>query len=223
MPSPRRNKERLQEIEKELSTIEAETRKAVSDIHGEISVLKERIDKLHKRRWRTNLSLLINLVTIVSLIAGLYFQVWLNRPVVDYQLTALGYSYSLIQVTPFNPSTQPFHFDAQNTGQTDIILDVTIAAINCTVSASENGPFRTNATSRDFIQARTSWTSWSFYVKANMDVTSFKVYFLNATLVDSPDYLTTIVDSQATYNAINMQALTWVRDPSYPSLYSLQT
>lgn len=223
MPSPRRNKDRLQEIGKELATIRAETQKAVSDIQGEISALKERIDKLHRRRWRTNLSLLINVVTIISLVAGLYFQIWLNRPVVDYRSTALGYSYSLIQVTPFNPSAQPLQFEVQNTGQTDISLDVTIAATNCTVSASENGPFRPNATQRVFIQARTNWGPVDFYVKANMDVPSFKVYFLTTRLVDSPDYLTTVIDTRATYNAIGTLALMWVRDPSNPGLYSLQT
>jgi 4-hydroxybenzoate polyprenyltransferase len=120
MPAPPRNKDRLQEIGKELAEIRAETQKAVSDIQGEIASLKKTIDKLHKRRWRTNLSVLINVVTIIALIAGLYFQRWLNRPVVDYQLTALAYSYSLIQLTPFNPPAQAFHFEAQNTGQTDM-------------------------------------------------------------------------------------------------------
>jgi len=223
MPSPRRNKERLQEIAKELSTIEAETRKAVSDIHGEISVLKERIAKLHKRRWRTYAGLLINGVTIASLIVGLCFQVWLNRPVVDYQLTALGYTYSLTPVPQFNAPAQAFYFVAQNTGQTDITLDVTIAAINCTVSATEKGPFGSTATQRMFIQARSSWAPWTFYVKVNEGAPSFAVNFSSHQWVNSPDYITTQVDTWTTYNAINSQALTWVRDPSYPSLYYLQT
>ena len=170
----------------------------------------------------------MNVVTLLALILGSVFQIWINRPVVDFQLApSIGNDYYVInsdRLDPFNPQAHLFYFEAQNTGKTDITLDITVAAINATVSTSETGRFDVTATGREFIQAGSNWGPWSFYVKVNKGVTSFKVSFQSYQLVASPDWLTTQVDGFATYNPINAQQLTWVVQTGvYPLFYVLQT
>jgi hypothetical protein len=170
----------------------------------------------------------VNVVTLLALVVGAGFQIWINRPVVDFQLAPISTVteyYEVSQVDPFNPQPHLFYFEAQNTGKTDISLDITVAAINATVSPSETGRFNLTATGYEFIQAGSSSGTWSFYVKPNKGVTSFTVYLQGHQLVGSPDWLTTQVDGFATYNAINAQQLTWVAETrtAYLLVYVLQT
>jgi hypothetical protein len=172
----------------------------------------------------------VNVVTLLALIVGAAFQIWINRPVVDFQLAQSTPSimtdyYSVSQEDPFNPQPHLFYFEAQNTGKTDISLEITVAAINATVSTSETGRFNLTATGLEFIQAGSGYGTWSFYVKANKGVTSFRVYVQGRQLIASPDWLTTLVDGFATYNSLNTQQLTWVAETqsAYVLIYVLQT
>ncbi len=205
-----------------------EIREDVARLRNEVAELKDTVHRLHRKtRWWRNPSHIVNVVTLIALLLGAIFQMWINRPVVDFQLVPSSYFYTIQfdQLDPFRPNALLFYFEAQNTGQTDITLDITIAAINATVSLGEKGPFGTTATGREFIQARSNWGAYSFYVKVNnKSITSFKVYVQSYRLVDSPDWLTTQVDGFATYNPINTQELAWVvKTGVYPLVYVLQT
>ncbi len=197
-----------------------EAANAVHELQREIAAVKEKVEKVQRRRWRADPSLLVNIITIIALFAGAYFQIWLNRPVVGLQLSSPT-TYYAAGVRNFEAPPQLFFFQAQNTGQTDITLDVTIGAINSTVSTSDRGPFASNATMQAFIQARTSWANWPFYFQAYANVTSFRIYILRILLVESPDIFTTIIDRQATYNWLNARVLVWAKDPRgfYNSYY----
>jgi hypothetical protein len=194
-----------------------ELREDLIKLRTEINEIKEQLNRLHRRgfwHWLRNPSHIVNLLTLVALILGAVFQMWINRPVVDFQLVTQTsndfYTIQSYQLNPFKPPAHLFYFKAQNTGQTDISLDITVVAVNATVSTTENGNFGVTATARGFIQARSDWATWSFYVKVNEGVTSFRVFLYRYELVGSPDWLTTQIDRFATYNAINAQELTWV-------------
>jgi hypothetical protein len=208
-----------------------EIREDLARLRAEVSELKEKFEHLpKKRRWWRNPSHIVNVVTLLALIVGAAFQIWINRPVVDFQLAPSTPSlmtdyYSVSQEDPFTPQPHLFYFEAQNTGKTDISLEITVAAINATVSTSETGRFNVTAIGFEFIQAGSGYSTWSFYVKANKGVTSFRVYLQDHQLVASPDWLTTMVDGFATYNSINAQQLTWVTEAraAYTVIYVLQT
>lgn len=201
--SQKRKKTGLEGTRNAPSKIQEGIDATVDTLQGQIVALEKRIDRMHRNRWRS-FSLVVNVVTIVALVSGAYFQIWLNRPVVDFQLTSPSSYYVA-------PDPQVFFFEAQNTGQTDITLDVTIVAINSLVSTSQTGPFGPNATAREFLQARSSWGTWSFYFKANASAANFTLYIAKLPLAASPDILTTLLDESATYNRLNLSALVWVR------------
>jgi hypothetical protein len=111
-----------------------------------------------------------------------------------------------------------------NTGQTDVTLFVVVAAINATVSTSEEGSFNPNATFLLFVSAKTE-SDVSFYVRPGPDLSSFEVYIASGSFFPSPDWLTTFVDRAATYNPINAQYLRWIGTPGLDEsvTFTLQT
>jgi hypothetical protein len=195
----------------------------VEKSHHDIETLKDTVDKLHRNRKQLVLTIMLNLITIGAIISGAYFQVWLNRPVVGYQLydpTSVYYagtdSYSL-------PS-QLFMLRAENTGQTDIIVEFTIAATNCTVSKNANGPFEPNATTVILLQGRSTWVENGFYFRAYSNVTSFKLH-VSLNMKTNRDFLTRVIDTQVTYYSVNTLDLVWVKSSTQYSrnAYELQS
>jgi hypothetical protein len=217
-PSPRK------EVE-ELRKFQIETEATIRGIQQDVADLKQWVSDSPKRgRWWRSFTRVVNAITLLALILGAGFQIWLNRPVVDYELT-VPVGNQLYLAYQSNLPTPPvmFYFDAANTGQTDITLAIVITAVNATVSAAKDGPFRQNATVFLFISAKTNALA-SFYARPDdVSVSSFKVLLLSRGLVDSPDRLTTFVDYAGTYNPINAQYLVWVKQSDYPPTFVLQT
>jgi len=218
------------EIE-ELRRLLRETETTVKNLQEDIARLKQRVFYPHKRgQWIRNPSHIVNAITLIALILGAGFQMWLNRPVVDFQLSAPTMSdyYYTYPPDPLPPPPLEFYFKAVNTGQTDITIDVVITAVNATVSSTKDGTFNQTATERIFISAKTE-SDVSFYARVNYTVTSFNVRIWSVSLVASPDRLTTLVDYGVTYNAINALELVWLRQPPqeyqgyHTATFALQT
>lgn len=221
------SKKEIEDFRKLLS----ETETTVRELREDVLILKQRLVEPHRRgRWIKNRSNVLNVLTLLVVISGALFQVWLNRPVVDFQLAAPTSSnyYYTYPPDPLPPPPVQFYFKVQNTGQTDITLDVVIAAVNATVSNAEEGAFNQTATERIFVSARTE-SDGTFYARVNYTVTSFNVRIFSVSLVGSPDWLTTVVDYARTYNPINALALVWVRQPPqeyqgyHTATFALQT
>ena len=191
-------------------------REDVLRLQAELSEIREKLS--HKKgHWLKNWSHLLNVLTLIALVLGSLFQVWLNRPVVDMSMGRA--SPDVFQVSPpFNPPGHEFYVLMQNTGETDITLNVTVGAENATVSTNGMN-FSATATLTVFLQARSSWGENSFYVRVNEGVTRFKVYLERPQLVDSPDPLTTQVDKFATYNLVGSQELMWIQTGTNPLAY----
>ena len=47
---------------------------------------------------------------------------------------------------------------------------------------------------------------------ANASVSSFSVYIINPVNLGSRDFVTNVLDGQATYNGLNALALVWVKE-----------
>ena len=143
--SQKKRKIGIDDVSNELAKIQERTNATLHTLQDRITTLEKRIDKIHRNRWRY-LSLAVNVLTITALIGGAWFQIWLNRPVVDFQLFAPPDS----AYPAVGPRPVLIYFEAQNTGQTDITLNVTLVGINCTVSTVDSGPFSQNTTASRF-------------------------------------------------------------------------
>jgi len=194
----------------------------VEKSHHDIETLKDTVDKLHRNRKQLVLTIMLNLITIGAIIGGAYFQVWLNRPVVGYQLyDPMSVYYA--GTDSYSPPPQLFMLRTENTGQTDIIVEFTIAATNCTVSKNANGPFEPNATTVILLQAKSTWVENGFYFRAYSNVTSFKLH-VSLSMKNNRDFLTRVIDTQATNYSVNAIDLVWVKSSTQYSrnAYELQ-
>jgi len=159
------------------------------------------------------------LVTLVIAVAGGYFTAWSNRPIVAFQLQpTLEHDYYSFLLPS---SMMSFQFSAQNAGLTDITINVTITAIDALISAKQNDPFRTTVTFYIFLQAKSTWASFIFYVKPNPKASLFVISIVSVQGVDMSDPLTNFIVSRATFQASNRVQLTYVQDPNSPSTYDL--
>ena len=113
-------------------------------------------------------------IVVMVLIAVLssYGWGWTVRPQLRYELlTQSNYNYC-----GFGPPTPPLAVlvSVDNVGATALATDITLLAINATISTSQHGPFGNSATAVLLIRPRDSF-AWSFYVIPNNRTNSFRV------------------------------------------------
>lgn len=111
-------------------------------------------------------------VTVLIAVLSSYGWGWTIRPHVRYELlTQTNYNYC-----GFGPPTPPLAVlvSVDNVGGTTLVTDVTLSAINATISTSQHGPFGTSATALLLIRPKDSF-AWSFYIIPNNRTNSFRV------------------------------------------------
>jgi hypothetical protein len=149
-------------------------------------------------------------VTVLIVLLGAYAWGWTVRPQLRYELlTPTNYDYC-----GFGPPTPPLtvQVSVDNVGSTTLVTDVTVSAINATISTSQQGPFGTSATARLLLRPRDSF-AWSFYVIPNNQTNSFKVSIDNMQSVYGLDPLSDVIYfiySTSTYEPLNALPLTYV-------------
>jgi hypothetical protein len=149
-------------------------------------------------------------VTVLIVIVGGYGWGWTVRPRLRYELlTENNYDYC-----GFGPPTPPLSVlvSVDNVGSTTLVTDVTLSAINATISASQRGSFGTSATAFLLIRPKDSF-AWWFYVIPNHGTNSFKVSIGNVQSVYGLDPLSDViyfVYSTSIYQPLNVQPVTYI-------------
>jgi hypothetical protein len=146
------------------------------------------------------------------------------RPIADYQLTGPD----TISVFPNDNRTNvQFQFYADNSGKTDITLNVTVAAINATVS-NDGTTFASSASNLMLLKAGTASWGLIFYLKPDQK-SSFVVYVSGVQVFTSrptsgiSDVISSLIVQFKEFHAINRQSLPYVRDFSQnPIVYKLK-
>lgn len=150
------------------------------------------------------------LVTVLIAILGGYGWGWLVRPHLRYELlTQTNYDFC-----GFGPPTPPLTVlvSVDNVGGTTLVTDVTLSAINATISTGQYGPFGTSATAQLLIRPKDSF-AWWFYVIPYNRTNSFKVSVDSVQSVYGLDPLSDIiyfVYSTSIYQPLNVRPLTYV-------------
>lgn len=156
-----------------------------------------------------NKSKKIIVVTLLIVILSGYGWGWTLRPQLRYELlTQTSYDYCGI-VGPTPPLTVQVSVD--NIGGTTLAVEVTLSAINATISTSQSGPIGTSATARLLISPKDS-SAWSFYVIPANQTNSFKVFISNVQSVYGLDLLSDVyyfAYSTSIYQPLNPQSLTY--------------
>lgn len=169
------------------------------------------------------------ILTIITLLGGAGAWFYLQAPVVSYSLTgpnSYSIAYDASGIVPLQIAVQ-----AQNTGQTDLNINVTLSAVNATISLDRNSPYSTTL-SQPFLFVRMNDKMGSYpsiWVKVNKGVSSFSVRIVSingspATSANSPtaNLITTIIVSQARYTALAPQSLQYTkRANQQPDAYDL--
>jgi len=149
-------------------------------------------------------------VTLLIAILSGYGWGWTVRPQLRYGLlTQTNYYYCGI-VGPTPPLTVQVSVD--NVGDTTLVTDVTLSAINATISTSQHGSFGTSATARLLIYPKDSF-AWSFYVIPDNQTNSFKVFISNLQSVYGLDPLSDVIYfaySTSIFQPVNLQPLTYI-------------
>src|SRR5208337_1314893 len=134
-------------------------------------------------------------VTLLIAILSGYGWGWTVRPQLRYGLlTQTNYYYCGI-VGPTPPLTVQVSVD--NVGDTTLVTDVTLSAINATISTSQHGSFGTSATARLLIYPKDS----------------FKVFISNLQSVYGLDPLSDVIYfaySTSIFQPVNLQPLTYI-------------
>ena len=165
------------------------------------------------------------LVTLILASVTAYWNAWTNRPIVDYCLGETTKSYA------YNPDYPlAFHVSMKDTGQSDVVVSVTISAVNATVSTKSDGNYAPSSTQYILLNARSDWGSTTFYAMPDPDVTSFSVTISDMTYSNSyrnVDSISSFVEytvvSQTTWTPLSPQTLVYVISGPAPNTYSLQT
>jgi hypothetical protein len=149
------------------------------------------------------------IVVIVLIVILSYGWGWTVKPQLRYELlTQTKYDYC-----GFGPPTPPLtvQVSVDNVGGRTLVMDVTLSAINATISTSQHGSFGTSATARLVIHPKDSF-AWSFYVIPDNQTNSFKVAIGNVQSAYGLDPLSDViyfVYSTSIYQPINFQSLTY--------------
>ncbi|MGP8069710.1 MAG: hypothetical protein ACLP5V_07440 [Candidatus Bathyarchaeia archaeon] len=161
----------------------------------------------------------IVVAVLIAMLSG-YGWGWTIRPQLRYELLSqTNYDYC-----GFGPPTPPLNvqISVDNLGVTTLVTDVTLSAINATISTSQIGSFGTSATARLLIRPKDSF-AWSFYVIHENQTNSFKVFISNVQSVYGLDSISSIVYfaySTSIYQPLNPQSLTYVGSSCNFSLQS---
>jgi hypothetical protein len=148
-------------------------------------------------------------VTLLFAIISGYGWGWTVRPQLRYELlTQNNYDYC-----GFGPPTPPLTVlvSVDNVGGTTLVMDITLLAINATISTSRHGPFGTSATALLLIRPKDSFAG-GFYVIPDNRTNSFKVSTGNVHSVYGLDPLSDViyfVYSTSMYQPLNSQSLTY--------------
>jgi hypothetical protein len=149
-------------------------------------------------------------VTLLVAILSGYGWGWTVRPQLRYELLSqTNYDFCGIG-TPTPPLNVQISVD--NVGDTTLVTDVTLSAINATISTSQLGPFGTSATARLLIHPKDSF-AWSFYVIHDNQTSSFKLFISNVQSAYGLDPMSGIIYfaySTSIYQPLNPQSLTYV-------------
>ena len=151
-------------------------------------------------------------IAITALIAVLfgYGWGWTVRPHLRYELlTPTNYDFC-----GFGPPTPPLTVlvSVDNAGSTTLVTDVTLSAINATISTDQHGPFGTSATALLPVQPKNSF-NWGFYVVPNNRTNSFTVSTPSFQSVYGLDLMSDVVYfaySPSIYQPLNVRPLTYV-------------
>ena len=151
-------------------------------------------------------------IVITVLIAALisYGWGWTVRPHLRYELlTQSNYDYC-----GFGPPTPPLTVlvSVDNVGATTLVTDVTLSAINATISTDQHGSFGTSATALLLIRAKDSFAS-AFYVIPNNRTDSFRVSIVSVQSVYGLDAWSDViyfVYSTSIYQPLKVEPLTYV-------------
>jgi len=156
-----------------------------------------------------NLQKAIVVVTVLIIILSGYGWGWTLKPHLRYELVSQSnYDYCGI-----GPPTPPLSVQVavDNVGVTTLVTDVTLSAINATISTSQHGSFGTSATARIVIHPKDSFVWW-FYVIPDNQTNSFKVSIGNVQSAYGLDPLSDVIYfaySASIYQPINAQSLTY--------------
>lgn len=150
------------------------------------------------------------LVTVLIAILSGYGWGWTVRPQLRYGLLTQSNYYYCGIVGPTPPLTVQVSVD--NVGDTTLVTDVTLSAINATISTSQHGPFSTSAIARLLIDPKDSFAR-PFYVIPDNQTNSFKVFISNLQSAYGSDPLSDVIYfaySTSIYQPVNLQPLTYI-------------
>jgi len=149
-------------------------------------------------------------VTVLIAVLSGYWWGWTLRPHLRYELlTQTNYDYCGV-----GPPTPPLSVlvSVDNVGSTMLVTDITLSAINATISTGQHGSFGPSATAQLLIRPKDSF-AWWFYVIPDNRTNSFKVSIGSVQSVYGLDPLSDIiyfVYSTSIYQPLNVQPLTYV-------------
>jgi hypothetical protein len=152
---------------------------------------------------------IIVIVALVAILSG-YGWGWIVRPRLRYELLTEANYYFCGVNGPEPPLAVLVSVD--NVGGTTLITDVTLSAINATISTSQHGSFGPSATALLEIRPKDSF-AWWFYVIPDNRTNSFRVSIGGVESVygmDPLSDLTYFVYSTSIYEPLNVQPLTYV-------------
>jgi hypothetical protein len=166
------------------------------------------------------------LVTLFLAACGGYGWGWTIRPQVTYQMQypPLGAPAVPYYWDQYNPNILQIFVTVDNEGGTPIVTDITVSAINATISNSQNGLFAPTSTERLLIHAKNSFST-TFYVMPFGNTTSFRLFISNVQTVYGPDPLSTLIYfiyAPSTYSSVNLVSLTYVRTSQSSNAYNPQ-
>ena len=151
----------------------------------------------------------IVMTLLIAVLSG-YFWGWTLRPHLRYELlTQTNYDYC-----GFGPPIPPLAVlvSVDNVGATTLVTDVTLSAINATISTDQHGPFGTSATALLLVRPKDSF-AWSFYVIPDNGTNSFRVSIGNVQSVYGLDAWSDViyfVYSTSIYEPLKVQPLIYV-------------
>jgi hypothetical protein len=152
----------------------------------------------------------IIVVTVLVVLLSGYGWGWTVRPQLRYELLSqTNYDYCGIgpPIPPLNVQVS-----VDNVGDTTLVTDVTLSAINAIISTSQHGSFGTSATALLLIHPKDSF-AWSFYIIPDNQTDSFKLFISNVQSVYGLDPMSGIIYftySTSIYQPLTPQSLTYV-------------
>ena len=150
----------------------------------------------------------IVMTMLIAVLSG-YCWGWTLRPHLRYELlTQTNYDYCGL-----SPPTPPLTVlvSVDNVGDTTLVTDVTLSAINATISTDQHGSFGTSATALLVIRPKDSFAAW-FYVIPDNRTNSFRVSITSVQSVYGPDPWYDVIYfaySPSIYQPLNIQPLSY--------------